>query len=164
MPDYIDMTFGFKDNPPSNTTYTGLITTTNNSSNVVGLTTTFTSDVDVVSIVKIYDPLFANSNFLITSVTSVTNNTLLTIDQPIVSSGFGGASLSGVSGLSMDVSKFYKHQAFNNPQNLNIVRYYNPNENIYDGYDLLQLKIILMSSDLHSIPRLHSIRGASISA
>ena len=162
--DYIDMTFGFRDSPVSNTTYSGAISTTNNSSNVIGTSTTFTTDVDVGSLVKIYDPLFANDNFLIASVTSVTNNTLLTIDQPIVSDGFGGVSLAGISGLSMEVAKYYKHQAFNNPQNLNIVRYYNLDQNIYDGYDSVQLKILLLSSDLHSIPRIHNIMGAATSA
>lgn len=165
--DYVELTYGFVDCPNTDITLTGTVTTTNASAIVTGVGTTFDSDLAVNDLVKLYDPLFANSNYAVACVQSVTNSTSVIIDQLISSNtavGIGGQALAGVSGLKVDRIRNYKHQAFNNIQNENIVRYYNANNQIFNGYDSLQLKFVFLSAQANHIPRIHNIRGSGLSA
>lgn len=164
--DYVDIGYGFPGQPNSSLTITGVVTTTNNSSNIVGVNTTFQTQISNNSLIKLYDPLFPNNNFLVASVLTVTDNTHLTIDQNLSTNsaaGVGGFSLVGVNGLHIDVLNF-SHQAFNNIWNQNVVRYYNASQHIYDGFNELQIKVVLLTSDQHQIPRINSIRGIAVSA
>jgi hypothetical protein len=61
-------------------------------------------------------------------------------------------------GTSLSVDKVaYPHQAFNNYTNYNIVRYYNSALQEFDGYDTMQLKIVLLSEVPNRIPRMDDI-------
>jgi hypothetical protein len=53
---------------------------------------------------------------------------------------------------------------FLNPQNNNIVRYYNKNVVQYDSYDSVQVKFVLLSTSDTIVPRIHNIRVVGVSA
>lgn len=163
---YVDLTYGFQGQPNSTLTIAGTAAATNGSYSIVGTNTTFSTQLSNGTLIKLYDPLFANNNFAVLLVTGVTDNTHITVDQFLstnTQTGVGGLSVVGRGSMLIDVLG-YGHQGFNNIQGSNVVRYYNASEHIYDGYDTLQIKAILLSSDAHSIPRLHNIRGIGCSA
>lgn len=168
---YVDMTWGFQDQP--NTAYTvanatlGYISTANNSAVITSTSnsTMFTSNVVANNIIKIYDPLFPNNNFAVCMVNTVSNSTSLIVDQLFSSNtiyGIGGYELTR-SGLAMDVLAF-PFQAFNNIQNENVVRYYNQSYHTYDNYNILQIKVCLLSSNPRDIPRINNIRAIALSS
>jgi hypothetical protein len=158
--DYIDLTYGFQAYPNTEYTLGGSVTTTNNSTIVVGVGTTFSSNLAVNNMIRLYDPLFPNNNFMVTTVTAITNNTQLTIDSPITTD-LNTALVA--PGLKIEKLQF-PHQAFNNPLSENVVRYYNSTNMYFDGYDNLQLKVVLLSSRQQNIPRIHDIQTQGVSA
>ncbi len=163
---YVDLTYGFQGQPNTFVTLAGTVTTTNNSAVITGTGTNWSNTLSNNSLVKIYDPLFANSNFSVMSVVSIASNTSVTLDQVFSTNttfGVGGFELAGRGGLLMDVLT-YPNQAFNNIQNDNVVRYYNQSEHIWDGFNTLQIKCVLLTNDPHNIPRIHNIRGIGLSA
>ena len=163
LADYVQLTFGFDPYPNSAFTLAGTVTTTNNSFTVTGLGTTFSSNLAIGTMIKIYTPLFP-SNYMITTVNSIASNTSMTVVDNINSntSLFGNPNLIG-TGLAVDVIT-YTQQAFNNGLNDNVVRYYNSSLVKWDGYNNLQLKIVMLSSQLSYIPRIHDIQLIGLSA
>ena len=154
--DFIELTYGFQQYPNSAFTLAGSVTTTMNSSNVVGSGTTFSGNLAANDLIKIYSPLFPN-NYVVSIVNSVVNSTLLTIVTPI-------SNLS-ISSAGMQVDKItYTQQAFNNIQNDNVVRYYNTSLVKYDGYDTVQMKIVLLSDVPNKIPRIDDVRVVGTSS
>lgn len=162
----VQLTYGFKKTPTASAALSGVLSTTNASAVITGSNTSFSTEVSVGNLIRIYDPLFSNDNQLTALVTAVTNNTSLTIDQELVTTvgGFGGPELASVSGLKGEVITTMSHQAFANPQNDGIVRYYNLSDAVYDGYDLVQIKLALGTSDFLSIPRIRNVYGLGVSA
>jgi hypothetical protein len=163
---YVDLAFGFQGQPNTTTTLATTVTTANGSSNVTSSNTTAFTGLTANTLVKIYDPLFANNNFAVGLITAVPNSSVITIDQVFSTNtvtGIGGFALTGRGGLGIDVLNF-GHQAFNNVQNDNVVRYYSTSENTYDGFNIVQLKAIMLTNDAHNIPRIHNVRGIGVSA
>ncbi len=163
---YTDLTYGFQGQPNSTSILAGSVTTTNNSSVFTGIGTNWNVSLANNTLVKLYDPLFANNDFAVVLVTEVGNSTSLTVDQVFstnTQTGIGGFELANRSGLKMDVLG-YGHQAFNNIQYDNVVRYYNTSEHINDGFNIVQIKCLMLSPDAHFIPRIHNIRGIGVSA
>jgi hypothetical protein len=163
---YVDLSYGIPSQPNTTSILVGSVSTTNNSATITGANTNWQADIANNTLVKIYDPLFANSNFSVMLVTGVTSNTSATVDQVFCTNtvlGVGGFELTGRSGLKMDVLG-YGHQAFNNIQFDNVARYYNQSQHVYDGFDSVQIKCVMLSSDPHYIPRIHNLRGLGVSA
>lgn len=163
---YIDMTFGFQNQPNSASVVAGSATTSNNSANITGVGTSWSTDLAANTLIKVYDPLFPNTNFAVVMVKSVANNTQITVDQIFSSNttyGIGGPEISDVSGLKIDKIN-YPHQAFINIQNDNTVRYYNDQFHVFDNYDTFAIKVVLLSADSRVYPRLHNIRGIAVSS
>lgn len=158
--DYIELTYGFQPYPNVQFTIAGSITTANASAAIVGSNTTFQSNLAAGDLIRIYDPLFPNNNFLVATVNAITDNTNLTIDQ-IVLSSINPALIN--SGLKLDKLQF-KNQGFNNVQRDNVVRYYNASIVKFDGYDNMQIKVVLLSSRQQNIPRIHNVRATGVSA
>jgi hypothetical protein len=160
---YQQLSFGFQPYPNSAFTIAGTVTTTNNSFTVTGLGTTFQANLSVGSMIKIYEPLFP-SNYMITTVNSIATNTSMTVSDNINSNTSlnGNPNLIG-TGLAVDVIT-YTQQAFNNALNDNVVRYYNSSLVKWDGYNNLQLKVVMLSSKLSYIPRINSIQCNGLSA
>jgi hypothetical protein len=158
--DYIELAYGFQPYPNTAFRIAGKVATTNASAVITGSNTTFQANLAVGNMVRIYDPLFPNTNFIVSTVTAIASNTSLTIDQPILTT-VNPALVQPA--MNMDRIDF-PHQAYNNITFDNVVRYYNTSLVKYDGYDTLQIKVLLMSSQLGVYPKIHSIRGVGVSA
>ncbi len=166
---YVELAYGFQQWPNTTFTEAGFITTTNNSPTITGVGTLFqtnaTANITANSVVRIYNPLFSNSNYLVAHVNNVVSDTSLNIDFSITSntSLFGNPALVG-SGLKMDVINNFGYQAFNNILFDNVARYYNTSLVKFDGFDNIQMKFVFQSSNLLRIPRLNNIRTTAVSA
>lgn len=154
--DMIELAYGFPSYPNVQYTLGGSVETTLTSSNLVGSNTTFSSNLAVYDVVRIYQPLFPN-NEMIAVVTAITDNTNITISSPVSNNSLVG------SGLKIDKIEF-PNQAFNNRLNSNVVRYYSSNLIEYDGYDTCQFKIVFLSQNDKIIPRVDAIQAPALSA
>lgn len=153
---FVELTYGFRQYPNTGTPLVGSVTVANNSANLVGVGSTFTTDLANNDVVRIYPVLYPNTN-IIAVINSVTNNTLVTINTPIVNNSFLGQTLA--------IEKVtYHHQAFNNIMNENVVRYYGSDYNEFDGYHKAQIKIVMLSSEPNKIPRIDDVRAVGTTA
>lgn len=180
---FIEMQFGFQNSPNTAYLLPGTVTVDNTSTtNVIGSGTTFstnaTSNLQVNDLVKIYSPLFPN-NYAISVVSSVTNNTLFTIESPVNNVGVTGTGLKvaflGRVGNTTLAPVGYPLQAFNNRDNDNVVRYYSSSMMEFDTYDTMQLKIVFLADIAAvdtaaanviptTIPRVDDIRAVGVTA
>lgn len=165
---YVDLAYGFQGQPNTSFNVTGGTASVAN----VSTSIVFTNNAIAIpnnTLIKLYDPLFANQNFAVCLVTSSTTNatsTVLVTDRVFSTNtqvGIGGFSLTGRGGLSIDVLNF-GHQGFNDTQTENVVRYYNQSQHVYQGFNTVQLKCVMLSPDPHNIPRIHNLRGIGVSA
>ena len=157
--DIREFTYGIPISPNTAYVVAGTVTL-NSTSTVAGTGTSFRSEIAGVKtgdLVKIYDPLFADQKYFITSVNSVTNDTTLVIDDTTAN-----ASLLG-EGLKLAKLQ-YKNQAFRNLNNDNVVRYYNTSMHVYDGYDTMAIKIVMLSSKSTVLPEVEDVRAIGVSA
>ena len=158
---YIQMSWGMPNAPPSQYTANGSVSvgttyTTLANTIVVGSGTNFSTEIVVGDAVKIYPPLFPN-NYQVAIVQSIANSTQLTLNQNI--------SNTQVQGTGLKIDKIQdKYQAFTNPQNSNIVRYYNTGLTEIDTYDTLQIKLVLTSNNTNNVPRVASLSAVGLSA
>ncbi len=173
----VELGYGFyqtpNSEPTSNTTtyLAGSANVTNSGySNLVGSGTTWqtnaTANITTGDLIKFYQPLFSNV-FQISVVTNVVNNTLITISDPVVNNNFLGTP------LHVDVLQ-YPHQAFNNQLNDNIVRYYNTSMVPFDTFNVMQLKMVFLSTIgntaantqeyVPGVPYISDIRSVAVSA
>ena len=154
--DMIELVYGFRNYPQIDSTLTGTVNVTSGNSTIVGSGTTFNTDLAVDDLVKVYKESFANTNYFIAVVDSVANATSLTINSSTTNN-----SLLGVSKIDK-ISK--KHEAFNNRQNFNMVRYYNEDMIEFDGYNVMAVKIVLLSSTPSIVPEVEDIRAIGVSS
>lgn len=162
---YVDLTYGFQGQPNTTLTLAGTASIANGSANLIGSNTAWSSIANN-TLLKVYDPLFPNSNFAVVLATGVVNSSLITVDQVFSTNtviGIGGTELTGRGGLMVDTLAF-SHQGFNNIQNDNVVRYYNTLSHTYDGFNIVEMKCVFLSTDPHFIPRIHNLRGVAVSA
>lgn len=157
--DYREYEFGFPDYPPSSNTVDGVIDTeTNNSTNTItGTGTLFDNDITAGEVIKIYDPLFPDTNYGVFSVDSVTSNTVIVLTSQVANVNITG------TGLKMDKLST-PYTAFNNAGNLNIVRYFGENGEIYDTYSTVIIKTVLTSSGYEIVPKVADYRVIGVSS
>lgn len=153
--DFIELEYGFPQYPESNNTLSGTFTTS--SGNAVILTsndqTTTLANGDLI---KIYNPLFAETNHQIATVLNI-NSTAITINEPVSNTGLVG------SGYKADKLKL-RNTAFNNILNDNVVRYFSSSMSVFDTYDTLAIKIVLLSNTNYVTPRVEDVRTIAVSA
>lgn len=149
-------TFGFYPYPNSAFTLSGSITTTLNSANIIGSNTSFTANLAVGDVVKLTNPLFSN-NYMISTVNTITNNTLIILDNVIANSDVVG------SGFFIDKIE-YPYQAFNYALNNNMIRYYGSNNEIFDGYNSFAIKLVFISDSDFIVPRVDDIQAIGTTA
>lgn len=161
----IQMTYAFKTEPVT-LPLAGTVSTSNGSATVTGSNTLFTT-LASGDFVKIYDPLFANADFVIAMVNSTPgSDTSLVVSSPFSSNtqtGIGGFSLSGVSGLNISKVK-YPNQAYTYVQNNSVVQYYNQNRQLFTEYSTVEFKIILLSSTFQVLPSVSAMSVIGLSA
>lgn len=153
--DLIEFTYGLPQYPNTTFTSNGVVTTTINQTNVIGVDTTFTTNFANNDLVKIYPALFPNT-YEIAVVSNVVNNTLITLQTEI-----SNVSVTG-SGLKID-KLGYKYQAFNNKANDNVARYYSSSMTEFDKFDTFALKIVFLSNDQYITPFISNMRAVATS-
>jgi hypothetical protein len=150
-----EYTYGFPPYPESAFTFPG--TGTTELGNTVILTTSdLTSNLQANDVVRIYNPLFSTTNYLVAPVDSV-NSTAVILKEPVANNGLIS------SGIKIDKVKF-KNVAYNNVLNDNIVRYYNTRNVAFDNYDSMSIKIVFLSDDRFISPEVDDIRVIGVSA
>jgi hypothetical protein len=153
---YIELTWGIPNTPPSLYQGDGTVTVTTGNSTIVGSGTSFDQQFSNGNVVKIYQPLFQN-NFQVAVITSIANATQITVNSSTTN--------TSILGSGMYIDKIADpYVGFLNPQNNNIVRYYNKNVVQYDAYDTVQVKFVLLSASDTVVPRIHNIRVVGVSA
>lgn len=155
--DWVELTYGLRPCPNVDLTSAGTATATLNQSNLVGVGTNFAVDFAASDLVVVGNPLFPN-NFTIDVVDSVVNSTVMTLKNPVSNADFAG------SGLQVSRIRTYKHQGFNNQLRDNVSRYYSSSMVPFDGFDTMQLKIVLLTSSPSLVPRIDATRVAAVSA
>lgn len=145
--------------PESELTLAGIVSTTNNSSNVVGSGTAFDNNL-VGRLVKIYSPI-NQENYQVAGIASVTNTTHLVLTSPVVNNSIQESVVG--NGLKIDLLKF--NTAYNNILNDNVVRYHTiSNLAPVDGFDTFAIKIVLLSDNKYIIPEIDDISMVGVSA
>jgi hypothetical protein len=136
---------------PFSTIKTGAITTSNSGATVTGINTTFTTDIKINDLVKIYSDS-TKATFQISKVTAIANNTSITIDNN--------------SAFNTTVGSYEKVDfpltAFINEQNGNIVRYYSSSGVPYDTFITYAIKIVLASETSYIVPRVLNLRAIAV--
>ncbi len=154
--DFIDITYNFRPSPNSALLSGSVRIANSTSTNIIGSSTTFDTDLDANSMVKIYPTLFPNSYF-IASVNSVTNATHLVIDNTVDNVALHDTNLTIEKVL-------YPQQAFNNQLNDNVARYFSESKVPFDTYNTFQIKIIMLSNNEYIVPKIDDIRAIGVSA
>lgn len=155
--DQVELTFGLQQFPNTDLRLAGPVTGTNGSNIITGSNTFFSNNLVAGDLVKISNPLFANT-YMIDVVNSVTNNTSLTLNNPITNVNFA------TYGLVVDRIRTFKHQAFNYQLNDNVARYYTSSMVVVDTYDTMQIKVVMLSDRPNIVPRVDDIRAIGVSA
>ena len=152
---YIQLSWGMPNAPLSNT-LTGYVTTANGSASVTGAGTLFNTQISPGDIVKIWNPNNP-SIYQISRVNTRTNDTTLTLNEKIANTSIGqpGFQIDKVNN---------PQQAFTNPVNYNVVRYYNTSGQPIDTFDTMQIKVVMLSSNGNVIPRLASLSAVGLSS
>ena len=154
---YVEIDFGLPSQPPS-LNVTGVVTTTAASATVTGSATNFGTDILVNDVVKIYSSTAPNTNYFIATVASIANTTQLTLNSLV-------ATNTAINGSGLYIDKITDpYQAFINPQNNNVVRYYGLDLTEYDTFDVAQFKIILLSNNVNIVPRVNNLQALGVSA
>ncbi len=173
--DIIEYGFEFKDAPASEKK-NGFITFSNNSTTITGSGTEFVgnthangdvntpADFAVGDLIKINQPPFdANTNYQVSMVTAIANNTSLTIGDTIsIGTENTGREVFRVTDES-------KNQVFRDPESdvinsvPNLATYYNTNNEKFVGYKYLAIKIVLLSNSTSIAPYCQDYRALAVS-
>jgi hypothetical protein len=152
----IEYSYSMPFSPPVSAQLDGVITTVNGNTTITGVDTTFEDDLVVGQVIRIYNADFPQ-NYYVTSVGSITSNTEIDITDEIPL-----ASLAGDNFRMQTLSTPYT--AFRQGANQNIVRYYNTTGAKFDTYNVVAIKIVLLSESQHVVPYVDDYRTAGVSA
>lgn len=136
---------------PFSTIKTGVITTNTSNATVGGINTTFTTDVKINDLVKIYSDS-TKATFQVSKVVAIANNTSMTIDN--------NSSFNTTAGSYERVD--FPRTAFINGNNGNILRYYSSTGVAYDTYLTYAIKIVLASNTSYIVPRVLNLRAIAL--
>lgn len=157
--DYVEFTYGFRHYPEISVQATGIATVNADPANstVVGVGTSFDTELANGDLIVLYDPLFANTTYAVAVVANTPTATAFEINRPLANSSLAAATLN--------IGKVAKiHTAFNNIQNDNVVRYYSSSLTEFDTYDTMAIKIVPLSNNSFVVPRVDDIRVIGVSA
>ena len=154
--DYKEYEFEIPTMPPSQDTVDGYITTSQDSTAITGIETNFTSLISAGDIIKLYSEEFPD-NYQIFSVATVTNDTSLTLNEPVANVNIVG------EGFKIDTLQT-PYTAFKNPDNYGICRYYDEDGVPYDTYNEVVIKIVMLANSRSLVPRIDDYRVIGVSA
>ena len=160
--DFREYEFGFPAYPPSSDTLDGTVDTIqeNGNNTVVGIGTEFANTSTGLSagdIIKIYNPLFPDTNYGVFSVDTVTSDTEIVLTSTVANNNIKGTGLK-IDRLSTP------HTAFNNSDNLNIVRYFSSTGVSYDTYTTVIIKTVLTAPNGQIVPKVNDFRVIGVSS
>lgn len=128
------------------------------SNNIVSTTADLSSNVTVnSSLVRVFQATTPNNFF--TSLVTAANSTAITVADNIANQSFNQSGLK-IAKISTNNIK----SAFINPQNDNIVRYYNDSRARFDTYKQFAIKIVMLSETTFIVPIVRDIRTVAVSA
>ena len=149
----------------------GVVDVNTTSSTIVGTGTTFDIDFTEGDFVIIWSNSSVHESH---EVLSITNNTVMVLDSNVTFANTGAAYAyvtpdsfinTSLNVASLKIDRLaYEHQAWNNIQNDNVARYYSKSKAVFDGYDTVQLKIVLLSDSDIVVPKVDDTRGVMVSA
>jgi len=159
---YVNLSWSLPPYPPTNYTANGTVTVTSGNSTITGINTNFGNSINGVvagDLVKIYPALFPNTNtYFIGTVLTVNSANSITLDVSTTNTSLVQSNML-VDRLSTP------HTAFINPQNSNVVRYYNSSMSQYDAIDSMAFKIVLLGANASSVyPTMNSFQAIGVSA
>jgi len=157
--DYREFEFTWADYPATRETLDGVVDTSNGN-NTITMSGANTSQVDALSsgdVIRIYSPLF-ESSYQLFSVASANGTTgVIELNEPVSNVSHQG------EGFKIDTI-LAEESAFRNPDNYNICRYFNSSGQIYDTYNKIAIKIILLAQDRALVPKVDDFRVIAVSA
>ena len=156
--DYVELEFGLQDYTAASATLDGAFTTVNGSAVITGESgTTNVAAVSADDVVRVYSPLFED-NYQVFAVDSVDASTqTITLSNPISNNNIVG------EGFKVDILEA-SQAAFKNPDNYDIARYYNSQGEMFDTYNRMAVKIVLLADDRKLVPKVDDYRVIGVTA
>jgi hypothetical protein len=151
---FIDFEFGFPSTIDSaGPILAGTFNCANNSTIIVGTNTVnLTTVITPGQYVSVYDPLFPQNELIVQVVTVAAGQFTVNVAPP-----------STFNGRNVRVLRY--SAAFVNTQNTGgIVRYFNLNGAQFDGYNTVQVKVVLLANDSHVVPLVDEMQVIGLSA
>lgn len=158
--DMYEFTYGFDTAPEFQVTLpgTGSITYGSNS---ITTTSDHTATVTAGDLIRIRDQDFGNHEVFVVS--AATSGTIRTYRNIATSSLVSSVSRPTRSDIVIDKLK-YRNVAWNNVENDNTVRYVNSQYVEFDRYTSMQIKIVLLATQSHIVPKVEAIQVIGVSA
>lgn len=151
--DLVEYTYGLPQYPGVEMTLPGVFTTTEGSA-IVATTSDQSSNLAAGDLIRLYNN-FLPQNHEVFVVQSVDSPTQITLSKAVTNLNVVGA----VAGELMQ----YKNIAFNNIANDNVVRYFSSSMIEFDGYNQMQIKVVLLASDSYRSPQVEDLRVIGVS-
>lgn len=150
--DYIELTYGIPAYPNNEFAQVNAISTQSGNAQISssGFDTRFANG----DLVRIYNPLFPEDNYVVDVIANTDSSTLITMENPIANDGIVGI---------MNIERVgYPQQAFKNEFNNKVVRYYTSDKQAIDAYDSFVIKVVLTSNNQNILPNMDDIRAIAV--
>lgn len=151
--DLWEYTYGLPQYPEVYSTLSGSFLSTL-SSNSITTTVNQSSILSTGDLIRVYSVL-TPTNHEVFPVSSA-NSTAITLFKPISNTNI-------VGDVAVDKLK-YKNVAWNNIANDNVARYVTSSYTEFDRYNTMQIKIVLLSENTYSVPKVEQIQVIGVSA
>ena len=151
--DLWEYTYGLPQYPEVHTALSGTFLTTL-SSNSIATTVNHSSNLSAGDLIRVYSVL-TPENHEVFPVSSA-NTTAITLFRPVSNNNIVGDV--GVEKLK------YKNVAWNNIANDNVARYVTSSYTEFDTYNTMQIKVVLLSENTHTVPKVEQIQVIGVSS
>jgi len=156
--DFYEFTYGFDTAPELQVALPGTGSITSGS-NTITTTSDHSATVTAGDLIRIKDQDFGNHEVF---VVSAANTTAISTYRNITTSSLVSAGVTR-SDIVIDKLK-YRNVAWNNVENDNTVRYVNSEYVEFDRYTSMQIKIVLLATQSHIVPKVEAIQVIGVSA
>jgi hypothetical protein len=156
--DFYEFTYGFDTAPELQVALPGTGSITSGS-NTITTTSDHSAAVTAGDLIRIKDQDFGNHEVF---VVSAANTTAISTYRNITTSSLVSAGVTR-SDIVIDKLK-YRNVAWNNVENDNTVRYVNSEYVEFDRYTSMQIKIVLLATQSHIVPKVEAIQVIGVSA
>lgn len=155
---WVEMEYSFANYTEKESTLPGVYLTEVGNNIVAGdASTADLSTLSVDDVIRIYSPLFPDNYNLFTVEAANTTSKEITLNTPIANNNIAG------EGFKIDIQKAGQ-AAFKNPDNYQIVRYFNKEGQAFDTYSKVAIKIVLLAEDRKLVPKVDDYRVIGVTA